>query len=318
MARYSQNVFLSFCIPTFNQPESLKKTLTSFLNQDLGNVEIIIRDDSDNLDTEEIVSEYLTKLPIRYFHMQKDGGIDGAFLFLSKAAKGKYIWWFGDDVLMPKVISNILAILKFDPTIDFIYINSTDLDGVNFSIRNDGSKYFTDRNHVLLELKDQLGFCSAILFRKEILSLGFRKAESFIGTSWVTLFLVLNVLVEGKIFYFLDGSNFLSEPKPSGEARWYDSFLVHGINFALVLNQFKDKFKRRNLRNVLAEKFSKSWRAVVVERALGFDSGFAKSKFSIRVLFKLYWSYPEFYIAVPMMFLPRRILFRLYRLYKQC
>ena len=65
MPLYSSKVFLSFCIPTFNQPESIKKTLKSFLNQDVESIEIIIRDDSDNFETEEIVSEYLTKLPIR-------------------------------------------------------------------------------------------------------------------------------------------------------------------------------------------------------------------------------------------------------------
>jgi abequosyltransferase len=317
MTTHSQKVFLSFCIPTFNQPESIEKTLKSFLSQDIERVEIVIRDDSNNFETEKIVTEYLTKLPIRYFHMQKDGGIDGAFLFLSREARGQYIWWFGDDILVPGVIQRILGILRFNPMIDFIYLNSTDLNGVNFSIQSDGSKYFVDRNEVLVELKDQLGFCSAMLFRKEILSLGFEKAENFIGTCWVTLFLVLNVLVEGKTFFFLNDSNFLSESKPLGEARWYDSFLVHGINFAIIVNQFKGKFKHSAVRNVLAEKFSKSWRAVVVERALGFNAGFAKSNFSLKILFRLYWSYPEFYIGVPIMFLPRGMLFRLYNLYKK-
>lgn len=316
MSANIKKVFLSFCIPTFNQPESIKETLKSFLNQEVEGVEIIIRDDSDNFETEKIVSEYLTKLPIRYFHMQKNGGIDGAFLFLSREARGQYVWWFGDDILVPGVVQRILEVLKVKPTIDFIYINSTDLDGLNFSIQPNVSKYFADGNEALLELKDQLGFCSAMLFRKEILSLGFDKAENFIGSCWVTLFLVLNVLVEGKFLYFLDGSNFLSKPKLLGEVRWYDSFLVHGINFALVVNHFNNKFKRSTVRNILAEKFSKSWRAVVVERALGFNSGFAKSNYSLKVLFRLYWSYPEFYIAVLIMFLPRGMLFRLYSLYK--
>jgi abequosyltransferase len=321
MDTHSQQVFLSFCIPTFNQPESVKKTLNSFLSQEVEGVEIIIRDDSDNFETEKIINDYLTKLPIRYFHMQKDGGIDGAFLFLSREAKGQYIWWFGDDTLVPGVIERLLGILRLKPAIDFIYLNSTDFDGVSFSIPPNGNKYFFDRNEVLEELKDQLGFCSAMVFRKDVLSLGFDKCEVYFGTCWVTLFLVLNVLVEGKTFFFLDGPNFLSEPKLLGEARWYDPFLVHGINFALIVNQFKGKFKHSSVRKVLAEKFSKSWRAVVVERALGFNSGFAKSDFSLKVLFKLYWSYPEFYIGVPIMFLPQGMLFRLYRLYnlyKKC
>lgn len=307
---------LSFCIPTLGQPRQIRKTLESLLGQDMDGVEIVIRDDNSDTETESIVAEYLTRLPIRYFHMSKEG-VDRAFLFLSREAKGAFVWWFGDDMLEPGAVVRVLGFLRRNPDVDFMYINSTDLSRENYSVRLGGSRYFVDRNEVLTKLKDQLGFCSAMLFKRETLSLGLSTAESCVGTFWVTFFLVLHVLASGKSFYFFDGRNFLSEPKPAGEARWYDSFLVHGINFALVARKFDGKFDRKAMHKMLADKFSRSWRAVVVERALGFKAGFAAAHLKLAVLCRLYWSYPEFYVAVPMMLIPRPVLAGLYRLYKK-
>lgn len=307
---------LSFCIPTYGQPQHLKKTLESLRGQNMDGVEIVIRDDNTDSETEKIVAEYLTKIPIRYFHLNREG-VDRAFLFLSKEARGDFIWWFGDDVLEPGVIGRVVEFLKCNPGIDFMYINSTDPTGENYSIQLGGSRFFVDRNEVLSLLKDQLGFCSAMLFRREALSIGLGKAESCVGTFWVTFFLVLHTISSGKSFYFLDGRNFLSEPKPAGETRWYDSFLVHGINFALVAQKFDNKFDRRTLRKMLGDKFSRSWRAVIVERALGFNTGFASATPRLAMMFRLYWKYPGFYLAVPLMLIPRSILRGLYSLYKK-
>jgi hypothetical protein len=76
---------------------------------------------------------------------------------------------------------------------------------------------------------------------------GLNNAVKHIGTSWVTLFLSMNTLSIGKKFYLLDGNNFLSESKPAGEARWYDSFEVHGINYFLIAQEFRDFFEKKSL-----------------------------------------------------------------------
>jgi abequosyltransferase len=308
--------FLSFCIPTYGQSQQVRKTLESLIGQELDGVEIVIRDDNQDAETEKIISEYLSRLPIRYFHMEKEG-VDRAFLFLSKEAVGKFVWWFGDDILELGSIGRVKEFLKTNPNIDFMYVNSTDLSGEHYSIQFSGSRYFVDSNEVLSKLKDQLGFCSAMLFKRETLILGLNKAESYVGTFWVTFFLVLHTLAIGKFFYFYEGRNFRSEPKPAGESRWYDSFLIHGINFAIVANLFKDSFNPKVLQKMLNEKFSRSWRAVVIERARGFKTGFAAAHLNITMLFKLYRSNPELYVAVPMMIIPSPILIRLYSIYKK-
>jgi len=307
---------LSLCIPTYGQPEDLRQTLESLLLQDMDGVEIVIRDDNQDKKTQIIVTEYLTKLPIRYFRMDKQG-VDRAFLFLSKEARGTFVWWFGDDMLEIGTMARVTGFLKNNPTVDVMYINSTDMSGEHYSIEFGCSRYFIDRNEALGKLKDQLGFCSALLFKKETLVIGLDNAEEFVGTSWVTLFLVLHALTKGKHFYFLDGPNFHSKTKFMGEDRWYDSFLVHGINFALVTRQFEDQFNRGTIQKLLAYKFSRSWSAVLVERALGYKTGFASARLHLPMLIRLYWSNPELYVAVPMMLLPRPVLKRLYSAYKK-
>lgn len=314
VADFSQKL-LSLCIPTYGQPAQLKRTLDSLLGQDLGAVEIVIRDDNPNSETEKIVSEYLAKLPIRYFHMSKEG-IDPAFLFLSREASGNFVWWFGDDVLYPGTFARVVTFLMHNKNLDFMYINSTDMSGENYSIQMEGSRFFRDRDEVLLKLKDQLGFCSAMLFRREMLSAGLQKAEKFVGTSWVTLFLALNTLAIGKSFYFLDGKNFLSDPKLPGEVRWYDPFEVHAINFCIVVQEFRNTFDPKILRKVLTDKFGRTWRSVIVERARGFNTGFAAPSPKIWEMSRLYWNYPEFYIALPLMLAPKPMLAILFACYK--
>ena len=224
-------------------------------------------------------------------------------MFLSKRQEA-FVWWFGDDMLEPGAMVRVLGFLRRNPDVDFMYINSTDLSGENYSIRLGGSRYFVDRNEALTKLKDQLGFCSAMLFRKEILLAGLEKSEKFVGSSWVTLFLVLNVLALGKRFYFMDGKNFLRDSKRHGEARWYDPFEVHGINFIVIVCEFRDTFNSRIVRKVLADKFGRTWRSVIVERAGGFDNGFASRSPKIKKMIQHYWSYPEFYIALLLMLTP--------------
>jgi hypothetical protein len=133
----------------------------------------------------------------------------------------------------------------------------------------------------------------------------------------VTLFLAIYSLSVAQSIYFLHGLNFMSAEKVSGETRWYDSFTVHCINYYTVVWNFKNVFDRKLLRKILAEKFHRSWMAVIVERAKGFTTGFASSNPKIFPMIKCYWSYPEMYVALPLMMLPRSILQLMYQFFIQ-
>ncbi len=78
---------ISICIPTFNQPEMLKKTLDSLLLQDNENVQIVIHDGNDD-ENQAVVSKFTGLLNIEYIH--KPGrSVDVALLELIEISSGK-------------------------------------------------------------------------------------------------------------------------------------------------------------------------------------------------------------------------------------
>ncbi len=127
----SAKLILSICIPTYNQPDSIEEFFKSVFGQLTKDVEILIRDDSPNDDTGLVVKKYLSQLsvPVRYFRGEKSkvGGYDKALLFLTGEAKGEYIWWYGDDVMVPDAIQRILALISTKPNLSFIWFNSRDI-----------------------------------------------------------------------------------------------------------------------------------------------------------------------------------------------
>ena len=317
----SKEIILSICIPTYNQPERIKKLLQNLSIQATPEVEILIRDDSQNGETKEIVQSYIfkTSLQLNYFKGEKmaNGGYDIALLFLTKEAKGKYIWWFGDDLLDEGAISDVLKLIKEFPEISFIWMNSCDVNNRgNMAFNFVGNRFFNNADEIIETDIGLLGFPSATILKRKEAILGLEKAKKFIGTTLTGFYLVLYVLSGKGKFYFLQKPYILSNPKPSGEARWYDSFQVHGINYFLITQEFKDKFDKKIMKKALTDKFGDAWRAVVVERAMGFTSGFGSKTPKIKQMFQCYWNYPEFYIALPLFLTPRFILSFFYKIYK--
>jgi len=317
-----KNILLSICLPVYNQSDKVReffKNIIPQLNPEISShIEIVIRDDSTNLETKKLVKDYSKKIsvPIRYFRGEKEG-LDVAILFLTKEARGNYIWWFGDDVLENGIVKILLDIIKSDPAVSLIYLNSKNInDDSDIAFKAKGDYFLKDRNQALEKLNDQLGFITATIFRKKDVVQSLDSAYKYIGTAWVNLFIILSAAAYGEKFYFIQKPYILSSPKPPGEARWYDSFQVHGINYFLIVQEFKDKFDKQVIRKSLADKFGRAWRAVVVERAMGLTTGFGSKSPKVLKMAKLYWSYPEFYIALPLFLTPRLVLKIFYKLYR--
>ncbi len=58
---------ISVCIPTFEQPEELRRALESVCLQTFTDFEVVITDDSMTDSVEQVVVEFRDRLPIRYF-----------------------------------------------------------------------------------------------------------------------------------------------------------------------------------------------------------------------------------------------------------
>jgi len=111
------NPLVSICIPTFNGASFIEDALNSALAQTYKNIEIVVSDDASNDTTLQIVKNYqdITTIPIRVYQHQPNC-IGSNWNHCIKHAQGEYIkFLFQDDVLMPKCIEKMIAVLNQKP-----------------------------------------------------------------------------------------------------------------------------------------------------------------------------------------------------------
>lgn len=98
---------VTIIIPTYNRPHYLKEALDSSINQTYESLEIIVIDDSSNLDSEKICSSYGNK--IQYFHRDKKEGLASAYNFGLKNMRGNWYKVMSDDnILNPDCIETLM------------------------------------------------------------------------------------------------------------------------------------------------------------------------------------------------------------------
>jgi glycosyltransferase involved in cell wall biosynthesis len=92
-------VLVSVGIPTFNNPEGLRRTLNQVLSQTHSNLEIIISDNlSTDIEVEIICKEYSSQdSRIHYFRQSKNLGAIENFKFVLRSSHGEYFMWAADD-----------------------------------------------------------------------------------------------------------------------------------------------------------------------------------------------------------------------------
>jgi len=310
---------ISICIITCNQPESVKNVIYDISLQESEDIEILVRDDSSDSKTEKIVEKAIKEInaPIQYFHSKKEsfGGYDKALLDITEKANGKYVWWFGDDRLSKKAIDKVVSIARSEDDFSFIWLNARNIDNssdIGFDLGGDMT--FGNVSDIFEKNVGLLGFPTITILNREDAVRGIKDAKKFIGTTLTGFFLLLYVVTQkNKKAIFIQEPIILSEEKPHGENRWYDSFQVHGINYFLVAKNFKDSISSKSFRKGMSDQYGRIWRAVIYERAIGLSTGFASNSHKIWKMTKLYWLYPEFYIALPLMLLPRFVLRLLYK-----
>jgi glycosyltransferase involved in cell wall biosynthesis len=90
---------VSIGIPTYNHPESLRRTLDSITSQTYNNLEIIVSDNcSPGPETEIVVREFIMRDDrIRYYRQDSNIGALSNFKFVFEKATGKYFMWVADD-----------------------------------------------------------------------------------------------------------------------------------------------------------------------------------------------------------------------------
>lgn len=314
---------VSLCLLTYNQPDSVARFLEAVGEQGVDGVEVLVRDDSPNNDTQDIVNACAPgfPVPLRYFKGEKSpsGAYDKALLFLTKQAEGEYIWWYGDDILANDAISRVLAALASPEKFALVWLNARNIhDPTDKGLDLGGDRVFETPGAVFATNLGLLGFPSATIIRRELVVECIDKARKFIGTTLTGFYLVLSAITAPRAkSLYIQQPCLLSHPKPTGEVRWYDSFEVHGINYTLISLDFRDRIDSASYRKGIADHYGRIWRAVVYERAAGLETGFASRSPKPARMARLYWTCPEFYVAFPLMLLPRPVLGVAYRAYRK-
>lgn len=312
---------LSICILSYNQASEIERLLTSLASQVTEEVEIVIRDDSTNNDTERLVERFSKVLPIRYYHGKKEG-IDKTVIFLTKEARGKFVWWMGDDDVVPGGVSSVLDVIKQNPEVTFIWANYRMVNGKKLAIDFHENRFFESRDQLLELGGAALGFVSATVFRRELALSGIELSKKYIGSAFVNLYLVLYVISQPGRHYYIRGEVVICHPATSDEAKasvvsesgvinnW--AFQVFGINFANIVRDFSSSFSASAIQKTIKTSFGQTWRGVLVAYVGGWDTPKGKR---IQMM-KYFWMYPECWIALVLFMIPKSMLGVLYRLYK--
>lgn len=121
------DICLSICIPTYNRLNKLKHLLEFIEKEqifDNSNTEVIV---SNNFSTDG-TGEYLDSIHgfenLYVYNQDKNLGLIGNIRYLQTIAKGKYIWFIGDDdKLECGIFDKVLSVIDHYPDIHHIFIN---------------------------------------------------------------------------------------------------------------------------------------------------------------------------------------------------
>jgi glycosyltransferase involved in cell wall biosynthesis len=224
---------LTIAIPTYNQSEELNITLKSLLPQIKNlNIEVLIRDDSENNKTEKVVLESDCK-QIKYFRGKKYG-LDYADMWLMQNASGEYVWWFGDDIFLPNAIDKILKIINMNP--DFVWINSV----CDEKSKKLGNSRWMSGQEIIFGIGDLLTFLSALLWKRSYIVGDIWLSKKTLGNCMAYMYPQLEALSRGGKYYYCDEPLFEGRKKDFSKL-WYEPFTVFTKNYFEALDYFAEK-----------------------------------------------------------------------------
>ena len=104
---------VSIGIPVYNGAKTLASTIEAAINQDYGNLEIIISDNCSTDETQIIAESYQAKDPrIKYVRQEKNFGMTSNFSKVFEYSTGEFFMWAAhDDRHAPTFISSCLPYL---------------------------------------------------------------------------------------------------------------------------------------------------------------------------------------------------------------
>lgn len=158
---------VSVCIPAYGRPRELREALESVVCQDLDDLEVVVGDDSGEL---EPVVRSIGDHRIRYVRNKTRLGMAGNWSSTLDEARGRYrALLMDDDVLLPGFVSATVAALEADPSVGIAFTDHYFDIGGKLRPRNctlDGGRH---ENAIPVILRHRpLVAVSAALMRSEV------------------------------------------------------------------------------------------------------------------------------------------------------
>jgi len=205
------NPVISLCIPTYNRAKCLRQCLDSIVEQFKDpivqeSVEVVISNNASTDDTEKVAKEFQNQFSnIFYYKNNENIRVDRNILNVVEKAKGKYVWFLGDDdALFPGSINYMLQELELQK-FKYCIVNCLGYDNnllnpavshPNFALES--NQYFNVLKDYVVKMdkKDMAGnFCglSMQVFDRELWQSCLNKQE-YVDSNAVHLFILLSVM----------------------------------------------------------------------------------------------------------------------------
>lgn len=162
---------ISICIPTYNRAKALDRLLQK-INDEIKNienfVEVCISDNGSTDDTQQIIQKWINILPLTFQKNDKNLGYDRNVIKVTKLAKGKYVWYMGDDdTIIDGSLAKLVKDLEPVEEVGAVYVNYYHNYQKTWRIpfEFNGFKYFKKNE---LSFPIDLGFCGAICIKRDL------------------------------------------------------------------------------------------------------------------------------------------------------
>ncbi|WNJ81165.1 glycosyltransferase family A protein [Cedecea neteri] len=231
---------LTIAIPTYNRCEYLKRLLISIIPQVesySNEIEVIVCDNASTDDTKNTACALLKNITnSQYYRNESNVGMDGNFLRCRQLANGEFFWMIGDDdFVLPDGISAVIDVLKENPSLNLVYVNST-VENVA-QIKNSPAEYMNSAEQFVSRIGIMITFISGIISRND--NTHFKNdndvSQKIMGMFLMHLSWQFLALKNGNSFAIINNNIIKATPDNSGG---YRIFSVFAQNLSQILDLF--------------------------------------------------------------------------------
>jgi len=269
---------ISFCIPTYNRPDTLSMTISSITTQKENcPYEIVISDNSETDETATFIETFKNNPQIRYHRNSSNIGSAANIVRVISLARGRYVWLMSDDdCLYRGALSRITNLLSREPDLVYIFASRLlcdgDLNPIEGFLQPDGvckdiiyktgKDLFPDFNGQMAML---VGFLSSTIIRKDIWDESCKLIGEPLG-NWSHARIILHA-IKDKPCAVLAGENVLARLAPSEDAINSNIWIDQGVGLLKFAEQWG--YDQDLCRKLIERCFHDFAKMFLLDKALG-------------------------------------------------